>query len=52
MEPTNGHSQTLTTMRYTHLRAEDTKEALESLGRNVRNQVDHLQNDKRNDCSC
>jgi len=28
-----GHSQISTTMRYTHLRAEDTKEALESLGR-------------------
>lgn len=27
-----GHSQISTTMRYTHLRAEDTKEALESLG--------------------
>ena len=28
-----GHSQISTTMRYTHLRAEDTREALESLGR-------------------
>lgn len=28
-----GHSQISTTMRYTHLRAEDTKEALESLRR-------------------
>ncbi len=28
-----GHTQISTTMRYTHLRAEDTKEALESLGR-------------------
>jgi integrase len=27
-----GHSQISTTMRYTHLRAEDTREALESLG--------------------
>ena len=27
-----GHSQISTTMRYTHLRAEDTKETLESLG--------------------
>jgi len=28
-----GHSQISTTMRYTHLRTEDTREALESLGR-------------------
>ena len=28
-----GHSQISTTMRYTHLRAEDTRKALESLGR-------------------
>jgi integrase len=28
-----GHTQITTTMRYTHLRAEDTREALESLGR-------------------
>jgi integrase len=28
-----GHSQISTTMRYTHLRAEDTREALESLGK-------------------
>jgi len=27
-----GHTQISTTMRYTHIRAEDTKEALESLG--------------------
>jgi integrase len=27
-----GHTQISTTMRYTHLRAEDTREALESLG--------------------
>jgi site-specific recombinase XerD len=27
-----GHTQASTTLRYTHLRAEDTKKALESLG--------------------
>jgi integrase len=30
-----GHRNISTTMRYTHLRAEDTKEAFEALGRRI-----------------
>jgi hypothetical protein len=38
-----GHSQILTTMRYTHLRAEDTRKALESLGRRNKSEVGELE---------
>ncbi len=38
-----GHSQISTTMRYTHLRAEDTREALESLGRRNKSEVGELE---------